>query len=121
KYLFADSRGQSLKSIPSQYGIYNFSAGSESYVDIKRKLNFLTARTNIDTIFLYVDDHALSQYRERANNVDRSLFYVARSDYQNPLRYFADKVKSKIIFFQPQTRSVIRYFCFYKIQNAFHS
>jgi hypothetical protein len=40
-YLLSDSHGEALSNYLEDYGIYNFSAGSDSYEDMYRKLEYL--------------------------------------------------------------------------------
>ena len=40
-YLLADSHGEPLKNFTEEYGIFNFSMGSDSYLDMLRKIKFL--------------------------------------------------------------------------------
>lgn len=77
-FLFADSHGEAInKQYLAQYGIYNFSYGSDSYCDMYNKLTFLYDQgIHPDTIFVSVDDHTLSPYRETTNNLNRSIFYA---------------------------------------------
>lgn len=75
-YVFSDSRGNPFKSL-ARYNVYNFSASSESYLDIERKLSYLLANNvQLDTVYLNVDAHGLSGYREALNNNDKSLVYI---------------------------------------------
>jgi len=106
-YLLADSHGLSLSSILEEYGIYNFSAGSESYYDMKRKLNFLIENTRVDTIYITINDHTLSSYREISNNLDRSVYYSTKQDYNNYYLFLKDKIYSKVSLLQPKKREII--------------
>jgi len=117
-YLFADSHGRALDNITEKYGIYNFSAGSDSYFDMYRKIEFLIEKTSIDTIYITVDDHTLSSYREKANNLDRSHIFTTPKVHSNyydfvKIRY----LKNYVVLFQPRTRSVIRHYIISKIRN----
>ena len=82
-FLLADSHGLPLKNYTEKNGVYNFSAGSDSYFDMKRKINFLLTQTKVDTIYITVDDHTLSPYREKTNNLDRSIYFSTINDYSN--------------------------------------
>ncbi|WP_288341621.1 hypothetical protein [uncultured Roseivirga sp.] len=75
-FLFGDSHGNALDQRLQPGGIFNFSDGSDSYIDMERKLNFLLKSIKVDTIYLSVDNHSLAQYRDRLNNHPRSIFYV---------------------------------------------
>lgn len=66
-------------------GITNFSFDSESYFDVYNKLNYLIRKHRVDTIYLCVDDHTLSRYRQYWTNAQRSIYF---SDYQHYKRYY---------------------------------
>ncbi len=121
-YLFADSHGTPLTS--AEYGVYNFSTAAESYFDMERKINFLINVENvkIDTIFITVDDNTLSPRKENSNNLDRSLYYATRKDFET----FYDYIKYKYLFgyfviFQPKFRLVLRKAIWTKINNLISS
>ena len=98
-YLFSDSRGNPFKSL-KEYDVYNFSASSESYLDIERKLNYLLANNvQIHTAYLNVDAHALSGYREDLNNNDKSLIYVTLDANGNFYNHFVDNIIPRHIVF----------------------
>ncbi|WP_299274050.1 hypothetical protein [uncultured Psychroserpens sp.] len=107
-YLLSDSRGLPLKTHTETYGVYNFSAESDSYMDMKRKLNYLIKYTKVDTIYLTVDDHTLSPYREGSNNLDRSIYYATQEDYPNSFQYFKDKLLFNIALLQPKKRTILK-------------
>ena len=117
-YLFADSHGAPLEQSTQAFGVYNFSAKSDSYFDMVRKLRFLVRNTKIDTVYLTADDHTLSPYRESANNMDGSEFYLSRSDYPNYYEYWKNQyLIPHVIFLQPKALSVIRIFIFSEIKK----
>jgi len=97
-FLFGDSHA---RVIHQQYldskGIYNFSYGSDSYIDMFSKLNYLyDQRIHIDTIYITADEHTLSSYREALNNKNRSIIYTSKNTYRNYYRrntllYYPDK------------------------------
>lgn len=118
-YLLADSHGLPLGNETEKYRIYNFSAGSESYFDMQRKLHFLIENTKVDTIYISVDNHTLSPYRERTNNLDRSLYYATKKDYDSNLEYYKDKFIGKIIFLQPKIGVLLRKYFVSKLDNLF--
>lgn len=117
-FLLSDSHGLPLGENTKKYGIYNFSAGSESYIDMKRKLNFLIKKTKVDTIYITVDDHTLSHYRENSNNLDRSVFYTTVEDYPNIFIYLKDKLMFNIAFFQPKKGSFLKRSFLSTIKNS---
>lgn len=68
-FLFADSHGNCLHKKANYFHINNLSSSSDSYEDIRRKLEYLLLKnTEIDTIVISVDPHMLSTYRENKNN-----------------------------------------------------
>jgi hypothetical protein len=118
-YLLADSHGvAALSNLAEQYGIYNFSHGSDTYLDMYRKLTFLIDRKQIDTIYIVADEHALSPYRETTNNLDRSLYYSNPSEFDNYYEYFkANYIKKYLVIFQPKIGDFIQSFIYAKIKN----
>lgn len=107
-YLLADSHGLPLEDNTEQYGIYNFSAGSDSYFDMLRKLYYLIHNTKVETIYITVDDHTLSPYRENLNNLDRSVIFSTPDSYNSYLKYIKERyLINNVVFFQPKARSVI--------------
>jgi len=66
-------------------GITNFSFDSESYFDVYNKLHYLIGNHSVDTIYLCVDDHTLSRYRQYWTNAHRSIYF---SDYQYYKQYY---------------------------------
>ncbi len=109
-FLLADSHGLPIKKSSENHRVYNYSASSESYLDMLRKLRFLLRNNyTIDTIYLTVDDHTLSTYREWANNDDRSVFFTNKSDYNNNYDYFKNRLfKTRIVLFQPKVASIFK-------------
>lgn len=121
-YLLSDSHGESLGNFTEKYNVFNFSAASDSYLDLSRKINYLIKNTSVDTIYLAVDDHTLSPYREVSNNMDRSDFYCTRSDYKNYFEYLKSKyLKRYIVFFQPKALIVIKSFLTSEIKALIRS
>lgn len=117
-YLLADSHGTPLGQLTGKYGIYNFSAQSESYEDMYRKIRFLIRQKAIDTIYLTADDHTLSPYRQTANNRDASAYYLSRSDYGHYYDYLKNRyLIPYVMFFQPKALSAIRIFITSKIKK----
>jgi hypothetical protein len=86
-FLLADSHGQAIsKNELTSFGIYNFSYAADSYVDMLSKLNYLIEKGKPDTVFLCIDRHTLSTYREKYNNKDQSIYYSNFSLYK---KYYA--------------------------------
>lgn len=85
--LLACSHGNSLtEGIEGNdiYGITNFSAPSDSYTDMYRKLSYVIKRNKIDTLIITAEDHTLSSYRETLNNHDRSKNLSNKIDFLSP-------------------------------------
>ena len=96
-YLVADSHGHSLDTLPQQYGIYNFSDPSDSYEDMLRKVKYIIANSEVKKILISADDHTLTTYREKNNNLDRSAVYATSEDYQSAYQYFSERYLKRYI------------------------
>lgn len=108
-YLLADSHGEPLGELTEPYGVYNFSAKSESYADMYRKIRFLIRKSSIDTVFLTADDHTLSPYRETANNLDASEYYQDPADYSSYYEFLKNRyLIPYVMYFQPKALSAVR-------------
>lgn len=107
-YLIADSHGLSIKDNLRKNEIYNFSASSDSYFDIYRKIKYLINYSNVKRIYLTVDDHTLSPYRESANNLDRSTYYADKDEFSNNIDYVLNKLISNVPFFKPKSRDIVK-------------
>lgn len=90
-FLLADSHGTPLGDFTEIHDVHNFSGQSDSYLDMERKLNFLIRNTQVEKIYISVDDHTLSPTREDQNNLDRSAYYTTPKDYPTYLEYFREK------------------------------
>jgi len=107
-YLLSDSHGQALNDFTEEYGVHNFSVGSDSYDDMYRKTLYLIRNTEVETIFISVDEHSLTSYRERKNNLDRSVTYCSPKDL-GYYEYFKQKyIKHYIALFRPEIAEVIK-------------
>ena len=120
-YLFSDSHGTPLGTHTQQYNVCNFSMGADSYIDIKRKINFLIENTTLDTIYLSADEHMLSPYREQYNNFDKSAYYATIDDFSSQFEYYKSEASQKIIFFQPKMGAVVRKYFVTQLENLFMS
>lgn len=101
-YLLSDSHGHALGSFNDEK-IYNFSMGSDSYLDMKNKLIFLIRKSKIKTIIMTSDDHTLSPYRDNYNNEDRSSYFKSREDYSNILEFFKKKyLYQNLVLLEPR-------------------
>lgn len=75
-FLISDSHGAFLRGIPDLYDIYNFSYTSDNYLDMFLKITYLSKKlTKNDTIFLTIDNHNLSSYKEKSVNIKMNLVY----------------------------------------------
>jgi hypothetical protein len=112
-YLLADSHGLPLKNNLEKNNIFNFSAGSESYFDMLRKIKFLISNSKIKRLIITTDDHTLSKYRDQSNNLDRSAKFTTVSDYNGYYDYFINKyLKRYIPFCNPKARDLIKAYLF---------
>lgn len=109
-YILADSRGLCLDDdILNKYGIYNFSAGSDSYQDIYRKLMLLIRNAKPRKIFLTVDDHTLSPYRDRSNNSDRSSQFMMFHDFNSTYEFVNTRYLLQYFpIFDSKSRDIIK-------------
>lgn len=99
QYLLADSHGGPLSTIAEDYGVYNFSYPSDSYIDMERKLDFLVKNTSVKKVYITVDPHSLSPYRFTLNNKARSVFYSSRNNFESAWEYFEKKnLQSRVVF-----------------------
>ena len=79
--VLSDSHGLALGQLLEDEGIWNFSAESDNYQDMRRKLVYVHKQNpGLKTVLLTVDDHTLSVYREQMNNEDRSVVFSSFSD-----------------------------------------
>lgn len=82
-FMVADSHGKAIRqSDLTSTGICNFSYDSDSYFDMLVKVDYLVKNYQIDTLYLTVDDHTLSQYREWWTNRRRSIYYANYPQYK---------------------------------------
>ena len=107
-YLLADSHGTALKNFTEEYGVYNFSAASDSYFDSLIKVKYLVKNTKVKRILLSVDDHTLSPYRENINNLQRSSFYIVQQDYDTIFSGVVNSFKRFMVLLNPSIREIIR-------------
>ncbi|WP_152286635.1 hypothetical protein [Flavicella marina] len=117
-YILADSHGLGLGNNFEKHGVYNFYGASDSYFDMKKKLNFLIKNTTVDTIYISVDDHTLSKYREKKNNLDRSVIYSTPQDYESYFQYLKDKLIFNIVFLQPKKRTLLKKYFYSTLKNS---
>lgn len=118
-YLLSDSHGYKLYDLTEKMGVANFSFHSESYLDIYRKLVYLTSRNKTDTLYISVDDHTLSPYRELSNNDYKSIKYNFTQGNYNFLDYAIFKMQYYIVIFDPNIRAIITHFIGVQVKKLF--
>jgi len=81
-FILADSHGMPLDKFSEKFNVYNFSSNSDSYADMKRKISYLIENEYaVKTIYITADDHTLSPYRDGINNMDKSIIYTSKIDF----------------------------------------
>lgn len=122
-FIFADSYGLPLSEYSEDYDVYNFAAASDSYFDIKRKLTYLIRNNyKIDKVYIGVDSHSLSPNREQMNNLDRSVCYATKEDFDNSFDYFKDRyVRYYGAIFRPSVRTILRSYLFQNIPTILNN
>ena len=110
-YLLADSHGYNVGDLRKTNGIYNLSETGDSYIDMERKLQFLIRNSEVEKIYLSVDDHTLSPSRENFDNNELSIYYTESQDFSNYLTYLNKKyIKRYMVFFNSKYSAVLRHF-----------
>ncbi len=110
-YLLADSHGTPLGDFTEINNVHNFSGQSDSYLDMERKLKYLIRNTQVEKIYISVDDHTLSPTRENQNNLDRSAYYTTKNDYSSYLKYIREKyLVYYCVFLNDRYNLVIKHF-----------
>jgi len=106
-FVFADSHGNCLKRDAATFGLNSLAYSSDSYKDIRLKLEYLLETgADIDTVILTVDPHTLSPYREVSNNYQyssllsdklKTYFPIVNSQYTTTIPMLLErKIKSLI-------------------------
>ena len=68
-FLMGDSHAGVIRQQDlDRLNITNFAYNSESYFDVYNKLHYLTDNFQVDTLYLCVDDHTISMYRQSWSN-----------------------------------------------------
>lgn len=116
-FIIADSHGVSLSNYCEKFNVYNFSTSSDSYLDMLRKVQFLIENEyQIDKIYLTVDGHTLSPYRDQFNNSDKSIIYTSDVNFN----YLKEKYfKYYFPIFQVKVNSLFRNYMESKIQKIY--
>lgn len=123
RYILSDSHGAALGNSGEDYGIYNFSAGSDSYEDILRKVKYLIEESDsLTAVYLTADSHMLSKYREKTNNLDRSIIFTSHSDYNNFYEYVKNRyISYYLAIFHPKVKEILTAFIKSKAKNVLFS
>lgn len=103
-YVLSDSHGEAISDEQfASIGISNLSFASDSYFDIYFKVCSLINNKEVDTLYITVDDHTLSPYREKMNNLDRSIYFGNFSDYSDflPMSRFQFIINRSIGMYLP--------------------
>ncbi len=118
-FILSDSHGKCLKNYGEPFLIYNFSAGSESVLDMNRKLKYLIANDfEIETIYFSVDDHILSPHRIKYSNLDRSIYYSNVSEFKSYYQYLVNRfIKYYLPIFHTKVRLVIKSLLILKVKS----
>ena len=112
-YLLSDSHGLPLADFTEEYGIFNFSAVSESYFDMLRKVKFLIKNSKVKRIIITVDDHTLSPYRESKNNLDRSVHFTRWKDCSSTCTFAL--IKTYLVLINPKSRDIVKRYLISKL------
>jgi hypothetical protein len=123
--LLADSHGLCLGNELEQNGIFNFSAESDNYADMRIKLRyFLKAHPETRFLILSADDHTLSRYREELNNQDRNILYrdfgssLERKGWRGGLNYLQDVLRYYFVLFNPRAADISKRYLAGKLRPA---
>jgi len=96
-FLLSDSHGDQLGIETEKIGLYNFSAPSDSYADMLRKVEFALRQGKPKRILLAVDDHMLSTYREEYNNLDRSIMFTQATAFDSKWEWFNQRYTQRYL------------------------
>jgi len=85
-FLMGDSHAGVIRQTDlDRLNMTNLAYNSESYFDVYIKLHFLINKFQVDTLYLCVDNHTLSMYRQSWTNRPRSIYF---SDYKHYTEYY---------------------------------
>lgn len=122
EYLLADSHGYHVGDLNETNGIYNLSQKGDSYEDLKRKLTFLIRNSEIERLYLSVDDHTLSPSREDSNNKELSVYFTQHQDFESYGSYINEKyLKRYVVYFNSKYSSILKHFFKNKLASMFSS
>ncbi|MCG2792686.1 MAG: hypothetical protein L6262_03950 [Weeksellaceae bacterium] len=117
-FILADSHGMPLDRFSEKMHVYNFSSNSDSYADMKRKIIYLIEnKFKVKTIYITADDHTLSPYRDHINNMDKSIIYTSKIDFN----YIKEKyIKYNFPIFQFKVNPIFRIYLEDKLKMIFN-
>ncbi len=105
-YLLGDSHGGVLNRFTEEYGVYNFCYGTDSYIDMLRKLKYLIRNSRVKRIIITLDENTLSPLKDNSNNLDRSVHFMIWKDY--PISTITKVyLKYYIVLFNPKCRDIV--------------
>ncbi|WP_144392668.1 hypothetical protein [Pleionea sediminis] len=110
EYILADSHGLAINDFAEKYGIYNFSAASDSYSDMARKLDYLIENTQVKKVYITLDDHILSPYRDKHNNNDRSIKYLSFTTIISDYSLIKEVLQRYFVLLNPKVRDYLNSF-----------
>lgn len=116
-FIIADSHGIPIEKFSEKYKVFNFSTSSDSYLDMQRKVSYLIENNyKVEKIYLTVDNHTLSSYRENANNADKSIIYTSKID----LNYLKERyLKYYFPIFQIKVNPLLKIYLESKVKKIF--
>ena len=117
-YILADSHGLAINDYAEEFGIFNFSAASDSYGDMRRKFQFLVENSEVEQVILTVDDHILSPYRDRHNNNDRSVVYLSASELTSDYSLSKEWIQRYFVLLNSKVRDYLMSFLKSKIKSV---
>jgi hypothetical protein len=106
KILLSDSHGLALNNLEIQLNVKNLSFGSDNFLDMYRKLDFVNSLNKIDTVYISLDEHLFSSYRDNFNNNHISSFIAENKSLIESINDFNVLPGSKgHLFFQTKIKS----------------
>ena len=103
-FLLGDSHAKAVRqSDLDNLKIFNLAFDTDSYFDSALKLKYLITNNLADTVYICVDNHTLSQYREDWTNRTRSIYYSTYKNYNKyyPINHFDFLVKKNVLLYLP--------------------
>lgn len=108
-FLLSDSHGHSLGNYTEAYNVKNLSTPSDSYIDMYRKLRYICNTNSVEKIYLSVGDRLFTNYRDKNNNHERSIFLLNHYDYDNTIEFLYEQyIKRFFIYPTSKQHSVFK-------------